>query len=318
MAIFSNSEVTGKGHALLSKVLAGVCELKFTIAQAGDGHFNGDVLDLTELVNHRLDGRIVHVREMGKFTELDCIITNQHLAAFMEFREIGIGANDPDEGNILFAYANAGSNASPMGPFNGVWLHEEQFTIRVYTANATNIQAEITPSAFATEVVYNNAVSGLSAINAQDAIDELAAMSGQPGGSIKDLIIAHDQDLNAHALTINDREPIPQDGSAGTGTLVQLLGRLAHAIRLLNGRQHWWLPPNGSNDGDDDCCDGDDGGSDGGEEVTHGQWSISASGMLSNTEPFATVAPNQIAGTLVFKDGFVNLSGQTLDLLQKG
>jgi len=189
MAIFSNSEITRAGHELLTRVLAGECKLKFTLAQAGDGRFDGDVMDLTGLVNHRVDGRIVGVREMGLFTELECLITNQTLTALLEFREIGIRAvgtvNDvPIGDSILFSYANAGDYASPVGPFNGVWLHEEQFTIRVYTANATDIRAEIVPTTFATEVRFNNTKSGLTAEDVQAAIDELATSVGA-GGSIE-------------------------------------------------------------------------------------------------------------------------------------
>ena len=174
MAIFSTMKITGQGHALIAKVLAGGTNFNFDLAQAGEGRFEGDVRELTELVSHRLDGRIVGMREMGTFTELECIITNQHLTAFMEFREFGIRADDPDLGSILFAYANAGENASPMGPFNGVWLHEERFTVRVFTANATNITATIAPSAFATEITFVNAGTGLTATNVQAAIRELA------------------------------------------------------------------------------------------------------------------------------------------------
>jgi len=178
MAIFSATKVTALGHALIAKVLAGETKFNFDIVQAGDGRFDGDVMGLTELLNRRLDGRIVDVREMGTFTELECIITNQNLTAFMEFREFGIRADDPDLGSILFAYANAGDNASPMGPFNGVWLHEERFTVRVFTANATDITATIVQSAFATEIAFINNGTGLSAENVQDAIRELARMLG--------------------------------------------------------------------------------------------------------------------------------------------
>jgi len=189
MAIFSNSELTRDGHALLTRVLAGECRLKFTLIQAGDGHYDGDVMDLIELVSWRLDGRILEVTEMGRFTQLRCIITNQLLTEFMEFREVGIRAtgilpNDtsvPDLGEIgiLFAYANAGDNPGPIGPFNGVWLHEEDFTMRVFTANATNISAEIVPSAFSSEIQYDNSISGLESNNLQGAVDELAAHTRQ-------------------------------------------------------------------------------------------------------------------------------------------
>ena len=258
MALFSDSQLTAKGHALLSKVLAGRCKFKFTLIQAGDGHFTGDVLDLTGLVNHRLDGKIVGIREMGMFTELDCYLSNQNLTAFLEFREVGIRADDPDEGSIMFSYANAGEFASPMGPFNGVWLHEEIFTMRVYTANATDIRAEITPTAFATEIAYNNKSSGLMSDNVQDAIDELA------------------QKFNSH---INETV-----SSAGG----------VHGIRFYNGLL--------------EVFDGEKWTVVTGQGNTRGFRVID--GVLSNTVPFGEVTDS----TLVFKDGFVVDTGETLKL----
>ena len=174
--MFNESQVTVKGLALIAKVLAGRTKFNFDTIQAGDGHFNGTVKELTELVSPRLTGKIVRVREMGSFTELSCVITNQHLTNFMEFREIGIRVDDPDEGSILFAYANAGEFASPIGPFNGVWVHEERFTIRVFTANATNITATIEATGYASEMEFINDGTGLVSENVQDAIEEVAEM----------------------------------------------------------------------------------------------------------------------------------------------
>ena len=92
MSIFNPNEVTRAGHALLHRSLSGQCRLHFTIVQAGDGHFDGDFMEITELVNHRLDGRVTDVREGGKFTEVDCHIDNSNLTSYMQFREVGLRA----------------------------------------------------------------------------------------------------------------------------------------------------------------------------------------------------------------------------------
>ena len=178
MAVFNDNQVTAKGHSLLAKVLAGRTKFNFDTVQAGDGHFDGDVLELTQLVSPRVDGKIVNVRETGEFTELTCVVTNRYLTEFMEFREIGIRADDPDDGSILFAYANAGENASPMGPYNGMWLHEQRFTFKIYTANATDITATIEITSFASEIEFIGDGTRLSARNVQDALKELAGMLG--------------------------------------------------------------------------------------------------------------------------------------------
>ena len=173
---FSPTKVTALGHALIAKVLTGKAKFNFDIVQAGDGRFDGDPLTLTSLVSPRIDGRIVDVREMGKFTELEGTFSNSGLREPMMFSEFGVRADDPDLGSILFAYSSAGDMPSPIGAFNGVWLHEERFVIRVFTANATDITATIVEAAFATEIAFINRGTGLSAENVQDAIRELAKM----------------------------------------------------------------------------------------------------------------------------------------------
>ena len=217
MSNFEKNKVTGNGHALLSKVLSGKCRLHFTRIQAGDGYFDGDVMQLSELVNFRLEGRITNVREMGIFTEVSVIITNQNLTEFMEFREVGLwatgilkdGTYHPElgENGILFAYANARNNPSPIGPFNGVWLHEEDFTMRVFTANATNITGEIVLSAFASEVAFDNTGMSLSADNMQSAIEEL---SEGITTSNKEMQVLHDTvNTNITTLTQNITTRMP-------------------------------------------------------------------------------------------------------------
>ena len=175
---FSPTKVTALGHALIAKVLAGKAKFNFSKVQAGDGRFDGDPTALTALVSPRIDGRIVDVREMGKFAELEGIFSNGRLTEFMEFREFGIIADDPDIGSILFAYSNAGDMPSPIGPFNGVWLHEERFVVRVFTANATDITATIVEAAFATEITFINNGTWLTSKTVHGAILELAKMTG--------------------------------------------------------------------------------------------------------------------------------------------
>jgi len=182
MATFGPNTVTRQGFQLISKALAGRTGFNFSLFKAGDGRFTGNPETLTELVNFRLNGRIVGIREDDEFTELECIVDNRELTELMEFREIGIVADDPDLGQILFAYTNAGEYPAFIGPFSGTWLHEELFKIRVYTANVANITATITPTSFAREIAFDNTGSGLNATNIQDAIVEIIR-EGQLGSS---------------------------------------------------------------------------------------------------------------------------------------
>jgi len=48
---------------------------------------------------------------------------------------------------------------------------------------------------------------------------------------------------NTGQIIIDDDEAIPTDGTAGTGTLVQLLGRLVNLIKQIIGGPQWWQAP---------------------------------------------------------------------------
>ena len=184
MSVFVETRTTSAGFALLNRVLSGQCLLKFTKFYVGDGLFDGDISGLTDIINRRIKGRIVGIREGGRFTAVTGMISNQHLDGFMELREIGLwatgilsdGSPIPELGEegVLFAYTNTDKLSSIIGEYNGKWFHEEEITLMVYTAYATNIMAEIVASSFAVEISFNNVFSGLRASNIQDAIDELS------------------------------------------------------------------------------------------------------------------------------------------------
>ena len=173
MAQFNDSQVTEKGHHLLAKVLSKRTSLDFTKIKAGDGYFEGDIWELTEIISPKLNGKILSVKPNGRVTEVEGLLTNETLTEYFTFRELGIYARDPEEGEILFAYTNASDKADYMAAYNGQWLAEEHFTIQVYTANASNITAQFIHTSVAGEIAYDNRTSGMAAVNVQDAINEL-------------------------------------------------------------------------------------------------------------------------------------------------
>ena len=59
------------------------------------------------------------------------------------------------------------------------------------------------------------------------------------GASLADFIGLNDSGLSE----FNPKEAIPTNGTASTGTLAQLLGRLAYLISQITGKHEWWMPP---------------------------------------------------------------------------
>ena len=109
MAAFPNLVLTNAGIALQNKVQGGAV-LELTNIQMGSGQLNGQPIGpLTALISSNATVPIQGGQAIGQNTyQVEGFFTNADLSAGFWWREIGIFANDPDNGEILYAYANAG------------------------------------------------------------------------------------------------------------------------------------------------------------------------------------------------------------------
>lgn len=113
--IFWNAGVlTEKGKALLTKVQAGTATMAITKAQTGSGQYDSsdDLEARTALKSPRQNLPINSKQVKDEFVlSLKIAITNklanEELQQGYTIREIGIFANDPDEGEILYSIATA-------------------------------------------------------------------------------------------------------------------------------------------------------------------------------------------------------------------
>ena len=114
--MFTNFYVTNIGHALLAKAQSGV-SIQFTRFSMGKGWLPSgqDIEDVTAMVDH-VRWLPYAVKVSGTVAAVSAQITNQGVTSNVEFRELGLFANDPDKGEILYAYANAGANADLIPP----------------------------------------------------------------------------------------------------------------------------------------------------------------------------------------------------------
>ena len=110
MAEFGGLKPTDKGRTLLAKALTGV-PLHFTRVACGDGVLpeGTNIYELNDLISHKKDLEIDSFKatESG-VAKVTAVMTNRGLAEGMFIRELGLFANDPTEGEILYAYTNAG------------------------------------------------------------------------------------------------------------------------------------------------------------------------------------------------------------------
>lgn len=138
---------TNKGRNLQAKAQTGV-QLKFTKIALGDGQLAGSAIaDLTKLKNLVLNIPIERLRTLsGGRAEVAGILSNQSLNSGFYYRELGLFAMDPQEGEILFCYGNAGNLADYIPASGGPDVIERQIVIQTIVGNATNITAVIDSS----------------------------------------------------------------------------------------------------------------------------------------------------------------------------
>ncbi|QDY81939.1 hypothetical protein FQU75_00195 [Paenibacillus polymyxa] len=141
MAAFGGLVLTIKGRNLQAKVQAGQ-QLKFSRMGLGDGIITSQSIpNMTGLITERKSIAVnrVYTPSAGRAT-VSAILSNQDITTGFFFRELGIFAIDPDEGEIMYAYGNSGSgSAEYIPPTGGADLIEKLINVNLLVGNATNI-----------------------------------------------------------------------------------------------------------------------------------------------------------------------------------
>lgn len=199
MAAFPNLVLTNAGIALQNKVQGGAV-LELTNIQMGSGQLNGQPIGpLTALISSNATVPIQGGQAIGQNTyQVEGFFTNADLSAGFWWREIGIFANDPDNGEILYAYANAG-DAGDYIPTVTDQRIEKYIYFSMALANATTVNVTIPQTdtfVLKTEVGQPNGVAGLGengavpiaqggtgATTAQGALTALGAMAADATGA---------------------------------------------------------------------------------------------------------------------------------------
>jgi len=143
---FTNFYLTNMGSNLLGKTQTGTV-LKFTKAQVGSGSVpDGTAMtSVTGLYGREKEIQISSVTTSAKQAQINLQFTNTGVTTAFKWTEIGIFAMDPTEGEILYAYGNAGDAGDPItaesqGPM------EFLFTMIVKIDNSTAVTVDINNS----------------------------------------------------------------------------------------------------------------------------------------------------------------------------
>jgi hypothetical protein len=153
MPEFRPSAPTQRGIALLAKAQAGRCAIQFTRIATGCGSYAEDE-DFTKseaLKDERQSIPIPQIEIVNDRTVyVRAIISNETLEDGYHIAEIGLFAEDPDEGEILYAMTVALPNKADWMPaYNG--LLPSEFDIEFYTevSNAETVTVQAGGGAYA-------------------------------------------------------------------------------------------------------------------------------------------------------------------------
>ena len=151
--------ITVKGRNLLAKIVAAKIPLTLSYIGLGDGlqEETEEVISLAnEIMKEEIESCDYNEKE-GQYY-IRRVFNNAELEEGFYIREVGIYAIDPDEGEILYAYTNAGeTGVDYFAPGKGKVIVKEIIEMATKFGNAENITVLIDPSvALATKEDINN------------------------------------------------------------------------------------------------------------------------------------------------------------------
>jgi len=117
--MFERFYVTSKGKTLEARTHAGE-EIEFTRMQIGSGQLaEGQSIEaLTALISPIKYIPIASVKSNGTKATVGGQVTNNGISTSFYFREIGLFATDPIDGEVLYAYASAGANPDSIPAYS--------------------------------------------------------------------------------------------------------------------------------------------------------------------------------------------------------
>jgi len=144
LTAFGGLTLTNKGKTLQSKAQIGV-ELHFTRIGVGDGELgSSSILSLNNLINEVKSLEISKLKTTSaERAVVGGVLSNQDIDTGFYYRELGVFANDPDAGEILYCYANSGDLAEYIPPGGGEDIIEKNIDVQMIIGDAGNVTAQI-------------------------------------------------------------------------------------------------------------------------------------------------------------------------------
>lgn len=149
MAEWSNATMTDVGADLQAKVNAGKTKLTFTKIKVGSGVNATNPLALTDVISSKWETTNFVVKQEGKIVSVDTFITNTGIHEAFRMSEIGLFAQDPDKGEVLYAYLTD-TEPDRMPAEGGSVVVSQELTIGMVFSNTGNVSLTVNMGALVT------------------------------------------------------------------------------------------------------------------------------------------------------------------------
>lgn len=161
----TGTAVTEKGYKLIMKLLGKGAELHFTRAAVGTGTREETVPieTLTGLIAFRMDAEIADYGLTGDDQAyVDVQLSSEGTTEGFSVTEVGLFAEDPDEGEILYAYLDlSGDPTYIYAEGDGSIVKYAEFSLFVLVGETQQISAVVTPRSFVTGELLERKVAML-------------------------------------------------------------------------------------------------------------------------------------------------------------
>lgn len=157
MAEWSNATMTDVGADLQAKVNAGKTKLTFTKIKVGSGVNATNPLALTDVISSKWETTNFVVKQEGKIVSVDTFITNNGITEAFRMSEIGLFAQDPDKGEVLYAYLTD-PEPDRMPAEGGSVVVSQELTIGMIFSNTGNVSLTVNMGALVTHEQLTEAV----------------------------------------------------------------------------------------------------------------------------------------------------------------
>lgn len=182
MAAFPKMTLTNAGQALQTKVLAGET-LTFTRIALGDGQLNGQPISpLTALISQRASVEVDSVRVVNTSTaQAAGFFSNEDISTGFWWRETGLFAQDPDVGEILYGYTNAGDAGDYIPTVEDTRI-EKYIYCSIAVANADTVNITIPSSDTYIPMSQKGAAGGVATLDSGGKVPMEQLPAGQNSG----------------------------------------------------------------------------------------------------------------------------------------